>query len=211
MCQRLLKKHPALLWEKDNHNNTVLHSWFRFGQVWPFKCLLEDEEILYRMEAGDYSFLDILEAYNKDTNNPFHVAANSTNKSMDVIIERLIDVYKDLASKIPRTKVVREFPWFVKNKENAGTLTLALRNQRQNLALHLLSILTDQFRRIEELLDHYPPAHTTLFIAMQNNCFKVVKDILIKIDKTNFYYSNYLQDTDGDRINIMHLAANCTG
>uniref|UniRef100_A0A803KPZ3 PGG domain-containing protein n=1 Tax=Chenopodium quinoa TaxID=63459 RepID=A0A803KPZ3_CHEQI len=101
-------------------------------------------------------------------------------------------------------KDIDMLPWFEKNKENEGPLHLAIRHKHEDLALYILSLVkNDQKVDLEELLDYFMPEHSTLFLAMENNCVTVAKFILENLDKDERakYLKNFL-----DGRNILHLA-----
>ncbi|XP_021755647.1 ankyrin repeat-containing protein ITN1-like isoform X1 [Chenopodium quinoa] len=105
-----------------------------------------------------------------------------------------------------RVNAINQLPWFEKNKENEGPLHLALRNKREDLALYILTLLTVN-QSMYKLLDYYKPEHSTLFLAIQNNCSEVAKAILGKLDKRS--RTKYLKDSSTGR-NILHLATSLT-
>uniref|UniRef100_A0A803MH44 Uncharacterized protein n=1 Tax=Chenopodium quinoa TaxID=63459 RepID=A0A803MH44_CHEQI len=87
-----------------------------------------------------------------------------------------------------------------------GPLHLALRNKREDLGLYILSLLLDD-QIMDELLDNYKPEHAMLFLAIQNNCSEVAKDILGNLDKRS--RTKYLKDSSTGW-NILHLATRLT-
>ena len=54
-----------------------------------------------------------------------------------------------------------------------------------------------------ELLDQYQLVHNTVFLAVENNCYEVAKEILVGPTK---YVIN-----SSDGRNVLHLAPTCTG
>ncbi|KNA24338.1 hypothetical protein SOVF_016380 [Spinacia oleracea] len=196
-CKQLMEGHPELLNRVDRGGITIIHSWIRNSEVWPFEYLLTSKwrsSFSKLIGATDY----------KDRDNPFHVAATALHETTDQLVELLVEAFKE---EMPNWNVsdVSLMPWFQKNKKNQGPLHLAISNQREKLALYILSLLKAD--RINTLLDYYEPEHSTLFLAIQNNCSQVSKAILARLDKES--WSKYVKDSSSGR-NILHLAPSLT-
>ncbi|XP_056683098.1 protein ACCELERATED CELL DEATH 6-like isoform X2 [Spinacia oleracea] len=150
----------------------------------------------------------IADADYNNRNNPFHIAATTSHEATNQVVKLLVEAYKEYS---PSWSVndVDQLPWFITNKAFEGPLQLAIRHKNEELALDLLK-LHKNANDISELLDYYEPPHTTLFLAVQNNCFEVTKYILSKLDRKS--WTKYLKDfsDDGDGSNIMHLVPSLT-
>ena len=44
-CKKLFKRHPEQLKGVDKQGLTVLHTWAKIGEVWPFQYILNSGEI----------------------------------------------------------------------------------------------------------------------------------------------------------------------
>ncbi|KMT12795.1 hypothetical protein BVRB_4g088890 [Beta vulgaris subsp. vulgaris] len=193
----VLKKHPELLLEAVQEEGTkVLHSWVRIGNIWPLEYILESKwrsNFIKFISYPDY----------KDCNNPLHVAVSTTHETADQVIKLLIEAYKEEITNW-RSSPEPSLPWFNKNKAKEGVLNLAIKNQREELALYILSLYNSHWN---SLLDIYEPEHKILFLAVEKECYQVAKLILAKLDKER--WTKYLMDSSDGR-SILHLAPNCT-
>ncbi|XP_056683705.1 ankyrin repeat-containing protein At5g02620-like [Spinacia oleracea] len=178
---------------------SVLHNWIlKKGEVWLFEYILNSKwKSIFVKLIGDADY--------NDRNNPFHVAATTNHETTNQVVKLLIEAHKEYQ---PTWMVndVYQLPWFTINKANEGPLHLAIRNQNEELALELLKLHKDD-DDISELLDYYRPKHTTLFLAIQNNCSQVAENILSRLDRKS--WNEYLMDSTDGR-NIMHLVPSLT-
>lgn len=198
----VLERHPESLEAVDNEGTTVLHSWVKIGEIWPFKYILESTEIDPKWRSHFIKLISYPDY--KDQNNPLHVAATTTNEATDKVVKLLIEAYRE---EYPSWRSFPEpsLPWLEKNKAKEGALSLAIRNQREKLALYILSLYN---AHLNSLLDYYEPEHGILFLAIEKNCSQVAKVILNRLDRGS--WSKYLMDSSDER-NILHLTPNCTG
>uniref|UniRef100_A0A803LXW8 PGG domain-containing protein n=2 Tax=Chenopodium quinoa TaxID=63459 RepID=A0A803LXW8_CHEQI len=193
-----MERHPELIKGVDKEGSTIVHSWIKSDKEWLFKFILErkwKDQFVKLVDVKDYNY----------QNNPFHVAATTTHKATNQIVPLLVEAYKK-NKLIWSVDDIDKLPWFEKNKENEGPLHLALHNKREDLGLYILSLLRD-YEIMDELLDYYEPEHSTLFLAIQNNCSEVAKFILGKLDKRS--RTKYLKDSSTGW-NILHLATSLT-
>ncbi|XP_048498494.1 uncharacterized protein LOC104891722 isoform X1 [Beta vulgaris subsp. vulgaris] len=195
------ERHPESLEAVDNEGTTVLHSWVKIGEMWPFKYILESTEIDPKWRSHFIKLISYPDY--KDQNNPLHVAATTTNEATDEVVKLLIEAYRE---EYPSWRSFPEpsLPWLEKNKAKEGALSLAIRNQREKLALYILSLYN---AHLNSLLDYYEPEHGILFLAIEKNCSQVAKVILNRLDRGS--WSKYLMDSSDER-NILHLTPNCT-
>ncbi|XP_021767533.1 uncharacterized protein LOC110731923 [Chenopodium quinoa] len=195
---QLMERHPELIKGVDKEGSTIVHSWIKSDKEWLFKFILESkwkDQFVKLVDVKDYNY----------QNNPFHVAATTTHEATNQIVPLLVEAYKK-DKLIWSVNAFHQLPWFEKNKEKEGALHLALRNKREDLALYILALLRVN-QSIKELLDYYEPKHSTLFLAIQNNCSKVAKAILGNLDKRS--RTEYLKNSSTGR-NILHLAISLT-
>ncbi|XP_021753387.1 uncharacterized protein LOC110718790 isoform X2 [Chenopodium quinoa] len=197
-CTRLVEGHPELLNGIDKGGITILHSWLKKGEEWLFKYILESK---WRS-----TFVKLIKEtdYNK-WNNPFHVAATTTNnEATNQVVKLLVEAFKE---EFPNWNgySATQMPWFIQNKAKEGPLHVAIRNKNEKLALYILSLYEED--HINELLDYYEPEHITLFLAIQNDCQDVTKNIMSRLDKGS--WTKYLKDISNGR-NILHLAPSLT-
>ncbi|KAL2944725.1 Ankyrin repeat-containing protein ITN1 [Bienertia sinuspersici] len=203
LCQ-LLKGHPKLIKGLDKQGNTILHTWVKIGQVWPFEFLLKSQEFDYEWRESIMFLLRWMDSVND--NNPLHVAATCTYEATIQVVKLLVQAYLEVFY-INLQLFNKEQPWYTKNKEDEGPLHLAIRCQPdQRLALYLLSLHPGD--AMAELLDYYSPKeHKILFLAIQKSFFEVVKFIITKLDKSS--WTKYLKDSSTGE-NVLHLASTCT-
>ncbi|XP_021726007.1 protein ACCELERATED CELL DEATH 6-like [Chenopodium quinoa] len=195
---KLMDKHPELIKGVDKEGSTIVHSWIKSDKEWLFKFILESkwkDQFVKLINVKDYNY----------QNNPFHVAATTTHEATNQIVPLLVEAYKK-HNLIWRVYPIYQLPWFEMNKDYEGPLHLALRNKREDLGLYILSLLLDD-QIMDELLDNYKPEHAMLFLAIQNNCSEVAKDILGNLDKRS--RTKYLKDSSTGW-NILHLATRLT-
>ncbi|XP_021860822.1 uncharacterized protein [Spinacia oleracea] len=195
-CKRLIEEHPGLLKGVDKAGLTVLHTWISNAELWLFEFMLKSK---WRI-----SFIKLIDVMDYgDRNNPLHIVAslaNTPNNATDQVMELLVEAYKEenINWSVNNMQLL---PWSATNKKNEGPLHLAIRSQRENLALYLLALHEDD--NVDDLLDYYEPEHTILFLAIQNKCPQVAKKILARLDKNS--RTKYLTDSSNGR-NILHLA-----
>ncbi|XP_021755695.1 uncharacterized protein LOC110720914 [Chenopodium quinoa] len=197
-CAQLMERHPELIKGVDKEGSTIVHSWIKSDKEWLFKFILESkwkDQFVKLFDVKDYNY----------QNNPFHVAATTTHETTNQIVPLLVEAYKK-TKLIWSVNDINQLPWFEKNKEKEGALHLALRNKREDLALYILALLRHD-QSINKLLDYYKPEHSTLFLAIQNNCSDVAKAILGNLDKRS--RTKYLEDSWTGQ-NILHLATSLT-
>ncbi|XP_010676023.4 protein ACCELERATED CELL DEATH 6 [Beta vulgaris subsp. vulgaris] len=197
----VLKQHPESLEAVDDEGITVLHSWVKTGEIWPFKYILESTEIDQKWKSHFIKLISYLDY--KDQNNPLHVAATARHEATDEIVKFLIEAYRE---EYPSWRSVAEhsLPWLEKNKAKEGALNLAIRNQHENLALYILSLYNGH---LHALLDYYEPEQKILFLAIEKQCNQVAEVISNRLDRGD--WNKYLIDSSDGR-NILHLAPNCT-
>ncbi|XP_056683752.1 ankyrin repeat-containing protein At5g02620-like [Spinacia oleracea] len=198
-CSRLIERHPELLTRVDKGGASVLHNWIiKNGEVWLFEYILNSKlKSTFVKLIGDADY--------NDRNNPFHIAATTNHEATNQVVKILVEAYKeDKPSWV--VNAIGMLPWFAKNKAYEGPLQLAIRNQNEELALDLLRLHKD-VNDISKLLDYYEPPHTTLFLAVQNNCSEVAEYIMSRLDRKS--WTKYLKDSSDGR-NIMHLVPSLT-
>lgn len=212
LCKQLLKRHPNLLEGLDKDGRTVLQSWVKLSEVWPFQYILKNTTGEVDSKTRRQFVQQLIYATDYDLNTAFHVAAISTTtasqEAMETIVKLLIEAYKDY------TTTWRKFPpewlpWLRRNKAGEGPLHLAIRNQCEKLALTFISPDNYQAGPIENVLDFYNPAHKSLFLAIENKCYQVARDILNRLDKKT-RGDKYLVDS-ADKRSVLHLAPECSG
>ena len=85
---QLLKTHPELMNECDDYGLTILHSWIGIGRLWPFKYMIERDDVKPKWKSN---FIELLNRVDKDVKTPLHLAASSSSKDMVDIVMLLLD------------------------------------------------------------------------------------------------------------------------
>ncbi|KAL2944785.1 Ankyrin repeat-containing protein ITN1 [Bienertia sinuspersici] len=202
--EQLLKGHPELL-KDDKDGNSILHSWVRIGQVWPFEYIFKSVEFDRKGRKRFVEFISYVDFNGK--NNPLHIAATCTHEATHQIVKLLVEAFQEhYPSWINYAKST--LPWWSKNINDEGPLHLALRCQRdQKVASYLLSL--NQDGSMHDLLNYYAPKkHEILFLAIKKNFVDEVKMILTRLNKAS--WTEYLKDFSNGQ-NVLHLASTCTG
>ncbi|KAL2944816.1 Serine/threonine-protein phosphatase 6 regulatory ankyrin repeat subunit C [Bienertia sinuspersici] len=203
-CEQLLKRHPELLKGVDKDGNTILHTWVKIGQLWPFEYVLKNAEFDRKWRSYFVNLMSYLDF--KDRNNPIHIIALCNHEATHQIIKLLVESFQE---EHPSCFIDPMYmvPWWNKNKIGEGSLHLAIRSQNdQQIALYLLSLY--QKTPINDLLDFYTPnVQNTLFLAIMRNFFQLVKMILTRLNKAS--WAKYLKGSANGR-SVLHLASHCT-
>ena len=204
LFKRLLKRHPELLIRTSNDRITVLHSWVKQGKLWAINHVLQSKEIDHQVKCEFIKLISTCDSNARNT--PLHIAAKTTNESIQQHVKLLIEAYKD---ETPNWgfRQSNSLPWLQTNGDGDGPLHLALKNKNEKLALYFLSLHHDD--NIMGLLDCYLPLHKTVFDAIKNNCFPVAQEILNRLSQKG-EWTKYVTDRCDGRT-ILHLAPMCTG
>lgn len=129
---------------------------------------------------------------------------STTTPKAKEIVKLLVEAYKD-DNPSWRSVHISSLPWFKMNKDGDGPLSLAIREEREELALYIMSLHERNY--INDLLDIYKSKHKILFLAIEKKCFAVAKHIITRLDKK--IWTEYL--TDDKQQNVLHLAPSFTG
>ncbi|KAL2944759.1 Cortactin-binding protein 2, partial [Bienertia sinuspersici] len=205
--EQLLKGHPELL-KDDKDGNSILHSWVRIGQAWPFEYLFKSVEFDRKGRSRYAEFISYVDF--NDKNNPIHIAAIHTHEATHQIIKLLVEAFQEQKPDwMDYNKSL--LPWWNKNLHGEGPLHLALRCQRdQKIASYLLSL--NQDGSMHDLLDYYAPKeHEILFLAIKNNFVDVVKMILTNKELGRWLVEEapeFITESDTNTVTPLEVASN---
>ncbi|KAJ8436212.1 hypothetical protein Cgig2_006899 [Carnegiea gigantea] len=174
VSEKLFERLGELITATDTNGLTILHKW-----VEPYsQSARMTKNRIARMFAdffqnfkGDAAEL-MLATDHKDRNNVLHHMA--TSASIDMVAERLIELYKTWTSKPSNSLQNHDGPWSMENRDGDTPLALAIRNKRDKLAVHFLS--ADPVRSLR-LSDRQNP----FIFAVCNQCDELAKEILAKV------------------------------
>ncbi|XP_021761165.1 uncharacterized protein LOC110725998 [Chenopodium quinoa] len=160
--------------------------------MWPFKILLESKDIIPDVNVV---FRDLLSSTNIYGDNPLHTLAEYTPCEQDAkkIIELLIDVYTN-NSLIVSNNI---HPLLVQNCHQDTPFSLAIIHKNEAMANYILSVDENIVITCEK---------NVLFLAIENECHEVAKEILKIVDKKGW---TQLLSND-QKLNVLQLAPLCT-
>lgn len=194
----LLQRERDLIKQQDDNGNSAFHLWAYDRKLWPFKSLLESNDII---PDAKRVFADLVSSTNNDGINPLHFLVKRTsNEEVSIEIAKLlVEIYKQ--ELLAQTSSISEdqLPWLKQDDEGNTPFSLAIDRQLQNLAKYILSVDVNVVITCQE---------NVLFLAIEKGCHEVAEKILEIVVNKGW---TQLLTTSNNHQNILHLAALCKG